>query len=138
MSILSALKTKGAKGNNIEEAVKTLPIGGGSDNALTVILSTEDSGMTYTADKTFSEIYEALNNYIPVFGYSCGDGNIIPISFSGGYTYTDGEGVEYGNVFFSYISVFPADLYMEYREYVINIHDEVTCTLSNFTLTPQQ
>lgn len=30
MSILSALKAKGAKGNNIEEAVKTLPTGGQS------------------------------------------------------------------------------------------------------------
>lgn len=138
MSILSALKTKGAKGNNIEEAVKTLPIGGGSDNVLTVIFSSEDSGITYTADKTFSEICEALNNYIPVFGYICGtDGYPTPISFGGGYTYTDGEGVEHGNVFFTDIYVFTDDSYMEYREYVIDIHDEVTYTISDFTLTPQ-
>lgn len=38
MSILSALKARGAKGKNIEEAVKTLPIGGGSGGGNVVII----------------------------------------------------------------------------------------------------
>lgn len=60
MSILSALKTKGAKGNNIEEAVKTLPIGGGSNNAFLVNYVYGDS--TDTLDKTFAEIKDAFLN----------------------------------------------------------------------------
>lgn len=38
MSILSALKSKGAKGKNIEEAVKTLPVGGGVDGVTRIYL----------------------------------------------------------------------------------------------------
>ena len=60
MSILSALKTKGAKGNNIEEAVKTLPIGGGSDNVFLVNYVYGDS--TDTLDKTYAEIKDAFLN----------------------------------------------------------------------------
>lgn len=37
MSILSALKKKGAKGKNIEECIKTLPIGSGSDTNTQII-----------------------------------------------------------------------------------------------------
>ena len=69
MSILSALKARGAEGKNIEEAVKTLPIGGGSgDNYLWVHLTTTDpNGETYTADVSRTEIMEAMTNQTPVF-----------------------------------------------------------------------
>lgn len=58
MSILSALKAKGAKGRNIEEAVKTLPIGGGSGGGVLVVNGTID-GNTMTLDKTWQEIHDA-------------------------------------------------------------------------------
>lgn len=45
MSILGALKARGAKGKNIEEAVKTLPIGGGSGGELeTIKIATWNGG----------------------------------------------------------------------------------------------
>lgn len=58
MSILSALKSRGAKGKNIEEAVKTLPIGGGSGGGVLVVNGTID-GATMTLDKTWQEIHDA-------------------------------------------------------------------------------
>ena len=62
MSILSALKTKGAKGNNIEEAVKTLPIGGeNSDGAFFVTLTMDELG-NFSSDKTYTEIKQAYDS----------------------------------------------------------------------------
>ena len=58
MSILSALKARGAKGKNIEEAVKTLPIGGGSGGGVLVVNATME-GATITFDKTWQQIYDA-------------------------------------------------------------------------------
>ena len=58
MSILSALKAKGAKGKNIEEAVKTLPIGGGSGGGVLVVNVTTE-GQTTTLDKTWQEIFDS-------------------------------------------------------------------------------
>ncbi len=63
MSILSALKAKGANGKNIEEAVKTLPIGGGSGGGVLVVNGTVD-GATITLDKTWKEMYDAT---VPMF-----------------------------------------------------------------------
>ena len=64
MSILSALKAKGAKGKNIEEAVKTLPIGGGSDSSI-VIANVEidtSNNNAVTCDKTYDELLELYNS----------------------------------------------------------------------------
>ena len=58
MSILSALKARGAKGKNIEEAVKTLPIGGGSGGGVLVVNATTE-GQTKTFDHTWQEIHDA-------------------------------------------------------------------------------
>lgn len=67
MSILSALKTKGAKGNNIEEAVKTLPIGGeNSDGAFFVTITMDDQG-GFHSDKTYAEIKQAYNSKVPMY-----------------------------------------------------------------------
>ena len=60
MSILSALKARGAKGKNIEEAVKTLPIGGESGGGILVVGATYDEQTDVTTlDKTWQEIYDA-------------------------------------------------------------------------------
>ena len=60
MSILGALKKRGAKGKNIEEAVKTLPLGGGGSSDILVINSTYDEQtQTETLDKTWQEIWDA-------------------------------------------------------------------------------
>lgn len=65
MSILSALKAKGAKGKNIEEAVKTLPLnGGGSDNSIVIAnVEIDDSNNNaVTCDKTYDELLELYNS----------------------------------------------------------------------------
>lgn len=68
MSILSALKTKGAKGNNIEEAVKTLPIGGGSGGGNLVLSETVEpmpdgsSGEIHTLNATFNDMVDAIQS----------------------------------------------------------------------------
>ena len=75
MSILSALKAKGAKGKNIEEAVKTLPIGGGSGGGVLVVNTTTE-GQTTTLDKTWHEIdtaYKGGFNVIIVVDKSLDD-----------------------------------------------------------------
>lgn len=63
MSILSALKAKGAKGKNIEEAIKTLPSGGGGDGTVFVAnifaVSADGSAYTATSDKTYAEVLTA-------------------------------------------------------------------------------
>lgn len=76
MSILSALKAKGAKGKNIEEAVKTLPMSGGSggdgDIFYVNVTATQPGSLNpsvkcyafYTdvvLDKTYSEIVAAID-----------------------------------------------------------------------------
>lgn len=75
MSILSALKARGAKGKNIEEAVKTLPIGGGGGNSQLMMVNVEVEGtpgmaITYQVtdcDKTFNEIKAAMESSQAVF-----------------------------------------------------------------------
>ena len=67
MSILSALKTKGAKGNNIEEAVKTLPIGGGSGDGAFFVTITMDGQGVFHSDKTFAEIKQAYDSKVPMY-----------------------------------------------------------------------
>lgn len=67
MSILSALKTKGAKGNNIEEAVKTLPIGGESSNEAFFVTITMDGQGGFHSDKTYAEIKQAYNSKVPMY-----------------------------------------------------------------------
>lgn len=67
MSILSALKTKGAKGNNIEEAVKTLPIGGGSGDGAFFVTITMDGQGGFHSDKTFAEIKQAYDSKVPMY-----------------------------------------------------------------------
>ena len=59
MSILSALKAKGAKGKNIEEAVKTLPLGGGGGGNAPLICA-YDSDNSHI-DKKVGEIKSALD-----------------------------------------------------------------------------
>lgn len=78
MSILSALKAKGAKGKNIEEAIKTLPSSGGGDNKSDVLyVNALDAGGNKISDPshTFAEICNAYDSgkmiflrlmYIPV------------------------------------------------------------------------
>lgn len=67
MSILSALKTKGAKGNNIEEAVKTLPIGGRSGSEAFFVTLTMDERGNFSSDKTYAEIKQAYDSKVPMF-----------------------------------------------------------------------
>lgn len=76
MSILSALKAKGAKGKSIEEAIKTLPTGGGDGgNSQIMMVNVEVEGipgmaLTYVVtdcDKTFNEIKTAMESSKAVF-----------------------------------------------------------------------
>lgn len=75
MSILSALKARGAKGKNIEEAVKTLPIGGGSGGGVLVVGVTVD-GSTGTLTNTWQEIHDAP---IAVVNMPSGDVKVLAI-----------------------------------------------------------
>lgn len=101
MSILSALKAKGAKGNNIEEAVKTLPIGGsdgGGAGTFFITITKDDKTGDYKADKSFDEVYEAyatginIAAYIVEFRQNSGWAkHILPCS---GYSYlNEGDGI---------------------------------------------
>lgn len=57
MSILSALKAKGAKGKNIEEAVKTLPANESGSGVLFV--NAIPDGQKAVLDHTWKEIHDA-------------------------------------------------------------------------------
>lgn len=64
MSILSALKTKGAKGNNIEEAVKTLPVGnsGGGNLVISETIEESDNNTIHTLNVTFNDMANAIKD----------------------------------------------------------------------------
>ena len=74
MSILSALKARGAKGKNIEEAIKTLPSGGGSEGEIFIghatfeKVSGESSEFTVSEiDTTYNELKDVIDAGIPCF-----------------------------------------------------------------------
>ena len=120
--------------NHMEDGIAEAGGGGG----LTVTFTTEDSGMSYTADKTYAEVYNALSNRIPVMGYvGASGGTYQPIPFTGGYHRTVG-GVESGRVSFLKSDIYPSDMYMEVTEMVIDLNNTVTCTKSEFSLTPYE
>lgn len=83
MSILSALKTKGAKGNNIEEAVKTLPVGGGCGGGNLVLSETVEpmpdgsASEIHTLNVTFNDMFNAIQSgkllVVPRYEYEEGE-----------------------------------------------------------------
>lgn len=118
--------------NHMEDGIDSASGGGGG---LTVTFTTEDSGMSYTADKTFQEVYTALGDMIPVYGYyGSTENGYQPIHFTGGYYYTDGDG-EHGVVFFARTDVFADDSYMEHTEITINYTNAVSFSKTQFALT---
>lgn len=93
MSILSALKARGAKGKNIEEAVKTLPIGGGSGGELeTIKIATWSGGggqLTQFYGFAGTGYMQGGTQQNPVSLYDLiGDKKILDFIFVG-YTSTD-------------------------------------------------
>lgn len=108
---------------------------GGSGGGLIVIFTTEDSGSSYTADKTFQEVYTALVDMMPVYGYYGDTENgYQPIQFHGGHYYTDGDG-ERGAVLFTNDAVYASDSYMEHTEIQIDYENAVSISKSEFALT---
>ena len=89
MSILSALKAKGAKGKNIEEAVKTLPLGGSSGDGALIVTATSDSDLL-VLDKTYNEIKNAWLS-----------GKTVIVEYSSIY-----EDPDYGKIYNQYSQIY--------------------------------
>ena len=90
MSILSALKAKGAKGNNIEEAVKSMDFGGSGGGAYPYYQIVSNSGV-YSLDGITRTELETLvkSEYNPIYFYYRENGNAC-YTGSGGYGVTRG------------------------------------------------
>ena len=120
-----------SKMNHMEDGIA----GAGGSGGLTVVFTTEDGGSSYTADKTFQEVYTALTDMTPVYGYfgNTEDG-YLTIQFGGGYYYTDGGG-GHGVVTFIRDDIYADDSYMEHTEIAINYANAVSISKSQFSLT---
>lgn len=72
MTIVDSLKAKGSTGgNNIAEAIKNLPMGGGNGNEFVIHeLYDESREAPYYLDKSFSEILGAIRNGLTPVIYS--------------------------------------------------------------------
>lgn len=86
MTIVDALKAKGATGGTIAEAVTTLPEGGGGgvflvNYTLTMDETTHEISIT-NCDKTYAEIASAAETQYPVAVLHLGT-NVIQIPFDG-------------------------------------------------------
>lgn len=112
--------------NHIEDGVAN------SGGGLTVRFITNDSGMTYTADKTFEECMSALENDIDVKGfYGPDDGTVpTPLICDGGYR------GEFGGIWFSYSTVFISDATLNAITFTLKPDDTVSFSTGDFTLTP--
>ena len=128
MSILSALKTKGAKGNNIEEAVKTLPIGGGgaSTNHFEIVFSTADWS-AWSADKTYTELSDAITSGKIVDAYFYQSGGVkTPIII---------QGVGADTVTFAQFQPFTSEGYMYIYEWTYSNNGNLVASYNRYTLT---
>lgn len=84
MSILSALKAKGAKGNNIEEAVKSMDFGGSGGGAYPLCeIAKNGEELVGISRVELKELIES-SKYSPICFYYRQDGN-ASYSSTGGY-----------------------------------------------------